>query len=272
MNGNPLPDFGATASGLAKNPLGIIALFIVLVYGLACLVLITGQSLSPYERVPIVYFLILFPIIVLGVFAWLVKSGEIFGPSDFQNEQNFMDLQRMRYTAVASLAVVRQKDHPAPDKLNFNEMVESVERVVNRVREGTENPEVLWVDDRPTNNVYERQALESVGIKFTLAETTDVALQILAHRGFGAIISDMGRREGPREGYVLLDALRSHGNNTPLFFYAGSNAAEHKRETERHGGQGCTNDGQELFEMVTNVVFGSKSARNRSVVRSGDHL
>ena len=31
---------------------------------------------------------------------------------------------------------------------------------------------VLWVDDQPTNNVYERQAFEPMGISFTLAKTT----------------------------------------------------------------------------------------------------
>jgi DNA-binding response OmpR family regulator len=64
----------------------------------------------------------------------------------------------------------------------------------------------------------------------------------------------MGRREGPREGYVLLDRLRKQGDNTPLFFYASSNAREHKIETLEHGGQGCTNNGQELFEMVIRAV------------------
>jgi hypothetical protein len=65
----------------------------------------------------------------------------------------------------------------------------------------------------------------------------------------------MGRREGPREGYVLLDRLRAHGDGTPLFFYASSNSPEHKRETAQHGGQGCTNNAQELFEMVTRAVI-----------------
>jgi hypothetical protein len=72
---------------------------------------------------------------------------------------------------------------------------------------------------------------------------------------FWAVISDMGRREGPREGYALLDAMRSGGDETPLFFYASSNAPEHKQETYEHGGKGCTNDGQELFEMVTTAIF-----------------
>jgi len=165
----------------------------------------------------------------------------------------------MRFSAVASLAVAKQtKDQSPIDNIEIADVVRSVERAVDLVQEGTGNPRVLWVDDRPSNNTYVRQALESVGVQFVLSETTKDALDILSKQSFGAIISDMGRREGPREGYVLLDALRARGDETPLFFYASSNAPEHKRETREHGGQGCTNDGQELFEMVTRVVFGAR--------------
>jgi DNA-binding NtrC family response regulator len=135
-----------------------------------------------------------------------------------------------------------------------------VDKAVELAQESGVNPEVLWVDDNPNNNVYVRNAMAAVGIRFVLSETTTDALEKLSERNFGAVISDMGRREGPREGYVLLDAMRSRRDETPLFFYAGSNAPEHKQETYRHGGQGCTNDGQELFEMVTNAVFGSQAS------------
>ena len=115
---------------------------------------------------------------------------------------------------------------------------------------------ILWVDDRPENNIYERRAFETMGLEFTLALSTKEALEILSKKRFAAIISDMGRREGSREGYVLLDAIRATGDLTPFFIYAGSNLPSHKRETERHGGQGSTNNPQELFEMVTaNVVY-----------------
>ena len=49
--------------------------------------------------------------------------------------------------------------------------------------------------------------MEAMGIQFTLAESTDEALRILATNRFAAIISDMGRLEGPREGYKLLERV-----------------------------------------------------------------
>jgi len=99
-----------------------------------------------------------------------------------------------------------------------------------------------------------------VGLRFTLALSTDEAFEKLSQTKYAAIISDMGRREGPREGYMLLDRLRKEGDRTPLFFYASSNAPEHKRETREHGGQGCTNNARELFEMVTRAVIGRQVA------------
>jgi len=113
---------------------------------------------------------------------------------------------------------------------------------------------ILWVDDRPDNNIHERAAFEAMGFTFTLALSTNEALQMLSNERFAAIISDMGRREGPREGYVLLDAVRSRGDKTPFFIYAGSNAPKHKREAAEHDAQGSTNHPQELFELVTQSI------------------
>ena len=93
--------------------------------------------------------------------------------------------------------------------------------------------------------------MESMGLEFTLAESTDEALRILSTRRFAAVISDMGRKEGPREGYKLLEAFRAKDKSTPFFIYAGSNAPQHRREAALRGAQGSTNIAEELVEMVT---------------------
>jgi CheY-like chemotaxis protein len=248
--------FGDTAKSLARNPLGIIALFIVLVYGFASLVTVFTGSFTPAERLPLIYFLIAFPILVLGVFSWLVSkhSGKLFAPSDFKDEENYV---KMQMAAVASLTAATAKGDTPASEAQLHKIVEVV-RAAGPAAVPTGNGwrnHILWVDDRPENNTYERQAFEAVGLHFTLALSTDEAFERLSQTKYAAIISDMGRREGPREGYVLLDRLRKESDHTPLFFYASSNAQEHKRETREHGGQGCTNSAQELFEMVTRAVI-----------------
>lgn len=138
---------------------------------------------------------------------------------------------------------------------------DSADRILEgiRVTEGVEHAEawkrhVLWVDDRPDNNVHERAALESLRIEFTLALSTAEALSILSKRKFAVIISDMGRKEGPREGYVLLGAIRKQGIDTPYFIYAGSNSVAHKLEANARGAQGTTNNPRELFDMVVGAL------------------
>lgn len=87
-----LSEFSVAARKLARNPLGIIALFIVLVYGIAALVLgISSNNLHSNERLPLIYFLVLFPVIVLIAFYRLVTHHHVklYAPHDFPNENGF---------------------------------------------------------------------------------------------------------------------------------------------------------------------------------------
>ena len=251
-----IENFGGTAKSLARNPLGIIALFIVLVYGFASLVTVFSDAFSESERTPLIYFLVIFPILVLIVFAWLVSrhSGKLFAPSDFKDEDNYV---KMQMSVVASLTAASAKGDQMQSEGQLQRIVESVRAAGSASKPQNDGwrRHILWVDDRPENNVYERKAFEALGLRFTLAQSTTEAIKKLEDRRFAAIISDMGRREGPREGYVLLDRIRDKGDETPLFFYAASSRPEHKRETKEHKGQGCTDNAQELFEMVTRSLL-----------------
>lgn len=115
---------------------------------------------------------------------------------------------------------------------------------------------LLWVDDMPDNNVNERQTMESMGLQFTIARSTHEALALFGTQKFAAIISDMGREEGPREGYVLLQAIRALDENIPFFIYAGSKSPKRQREAAQMGAQGSTNNPDELVEWVARALLG----------------
>lgn len=119
-------------------------------------------------------------------------------------------------------------------------------RVIRRASEAT----ALWVDDRPNNNIFERQSLEALGVSFVLATSTEEALDRVAKQSFDVIISDLGRPPDSRAGYTLLEKLRASGNQTPFVIYAGSNAPEHKAEARSRGALGSTNRAAELFGYV----------------------
>lgn len=87
-----LGQFIGAAKSLSRNPLGIIALFIVLVYGFAVLLFgLSAEHLDSFERKVLVMFVVLFPVLVLGTFHNLVAKHhlKLYSPQDFKDESNF---------------------------------------------------------------------------------------------------------------------------------------------------------------------------------------
>lgn len=144
-----------------------------------------------------------------------------------------------------------------------NEITDFANQIVDAKTLFTTNSEttnmILWVDDRPDNNVQERKALELIGFKFDLALSTIEALELLSKKMYVAIISDMGRMEGPQEGYVLLEKIRKTDKTIPYFIYAGSNLPKHKMEAREKGAQGSTNRSAELIELIKTYVRPNKA-------------
>lgn len=159
--------------------------------------------------------------------------------------------------ALAAAAVSRSDEGVIPEtsakeaRAAANIVTEAVTpRIIKRAGKST----VLWVDDRPKNNINERQALEALGVSFVLATSTEEALEKLEQQHFDAIISDMKRPSDPLAGYTLLDKLRSEGDQTPFIIYAGSKVPEHLAEARRRGAVGCTSRPNELFKMVLSAL------------------
>jgi hypothetical protein len=113
---------------------------------------------------------------------------------------------------------------------------------------------ILWVDDRPYNNIIERRSMAAYNIDFVLAQSTGQALAELRKQRFDGIISDMGRPPDSRAGYTLLEAVRGSGDQTPYFIYAGSSDPAHVREARSRGAQGTTNMGEELLQMLLQTL------------------
>lgn len=253
----PLKEFSESAKGFTKSPLGIIALFIVLVYALAAMAATFSENLQEHTEL-LIYFLIGFPIIVFIGFLWLVTKhhDKIYGPSDFKNEENFI---RMKSSTIASLAAASTKqDIENEDKMRTQEDISSIVDLVYSIkpRENSQDwkSRILWVDDNPDNNIYERKAFEAQGISFSLASSTKEALNLLKSNKYAIIISDMARKEGPKEGFGLLEKIREEGYDIPFFIYVGSNFEECKSEAVEKGVQGYTNRVKELYRMVMDTL------------------
>ncbi|MFC4128448.1 response regulator [Nocardia rhizosphaerae] len=247
--GIPVREFGRAAKGLSGNPLGIIALFITLVYGLAALVTTFSGNLTQQERLPLIWFLASFPILVLGAFVWLVSkhSGKLFAPGDFRDEDNYVDV----VTSAASLAAAKHGATAAECDPGVD--LERLARIVIRaVGTGTAPAgRILWVDDEPADNIFERHAFTAVGYNFVLAMSTEAALEHLDTMDFVAIISDLRRPGDDRAGLQLLTEVRAKNIETPYFLYTSMNDLSFREQILTAGGQGLTSDPDSLFESVT---------------------
>jgi CheY-like chemotaxis protein len=143
-------------------------------------------------------------------------------------------------------------DSPADESKAASEVV--ADSVTPRFLNKAKRSAILWVDDTPDNNIFERKALEALGIRIILAASTSEALDIISNQRVDTIISDMCRPPDTRAGYTLLEYLRANGIKTPYVIYAGSRSPEHIAESKRYGAIGCTNDPYELFQYVVECL------------------
>lgn len=108
-----LKDFGEIAIRLARNPLGIIGLLIVLVYGIAGIVA-TSPNFQAIEREIFTWFLVFFPVLVVIVFCYLVTQhhSKLYAPADFTNPDDFrkiLELQIATSSKVLELETVMRE-------------------------------------------------------------------------------------------------------------------------------------------------------------------
>jgi CheY-like chemotaxis protein len=175
------------------------------------------------------------------------EDVEVRGPGGFAISS------RNRRAAATALVRASQKEPAAaiaPDDADTE-----IEVAASGVERLPRVPRVLWVDDRPSNNRYERTMLHALGMYVDLSTSTDEALAKVTARGaYDVIISDMGRPPDEQAGYTLLAELRRVGVRTPFIIYAASRDPAHFDESVRRGADGCTNRPDELVELVTNAL------------------
>lgn len=254
-----LSTFSESAKTLSRNPLGIIALFIVLVYAMAALVLgVAANGLGTFERIMLVLFLVLFPPGVLLVFRELVinHTARLYSPGDFKDEGNFVKMTRAEAAVMVSVTAAARSGNglPGAGPPDPGRLFVAARMATTIARTAPEVPKILWVDDQPDNTTHERRALEAAGFSVHTALSTDEARARIAADRFDVVISDMGRPEGDQAGYDLLDRLRTAKVELPVIIYASSATAAQRAEARRRGAFGATNEPNELLELVTSAI------------------
>jgi len=163
-------------------------------------------------------------------------------------------LARAIERAIKRLGTERPRPEPGREILASDPSLTA--GIAAHVRREELNPcKILWVDDNPDNNIWERRALESYGVRFVVARDTAEAERQLQEKGpFAAIISDMGRVGDPQAGYTLLSKVQEARIQAPYFIYTTGLAARLWPVAKLRGAQGLTADPDALVEMVVAAI------------------
>jgi CheY-like chemotaxis protein len=133
---------------------------------------------------------------------------------------------------------------------DIDALVEAVPHLTARPRVSR----VLWVDDQPANNEWERGVLRAEAILFDNVVSTGEAIERLQSDQYDLVITDLGREKSSDRSYGAGFDLLAHplitDNGPPVIVYGGSNAVEQSEELGRRGARGVTADPLRLFELV----------------------
>src|SRR4051812_17808672 len=115
--------------------------------------------------------------------------------------------------------------------------------------------DVLWVDDRPANNLFEVGKLREAGAAVTEVTTTRHAIRALREKNFDVVITDMQRTENgrnkPEAGIELIKWMSKAHPEVPVYVYCGAWAVEALGDKARkEGANGATASTTELLEWV----------------------
>ncbi len=205
---------------------------------------------------------LIWPLLIVFVLLYLGKSIKDFieKMSKFTIKAGNVEIDAEKQIAAAAalgLAVAREnKDKPEEQKPSSREIVKLVNKASTpQASKQISEASILWVDDHPENQQYERNALKVLGMRFTTSLSTEEALANLYRNKYDVIISDMGRPPDPQAGYTLLKSLPELNKNTPFIIYSfNGSLPEHRQEASSRGAYGSTSQIQEVFEMVLEAL------------------
>jgi hypothetical protein len=180
--------------GWIKNPLSIIAIFISLIYGISGLLFTFSVSrLTMENQTVLVWFTVLFPVAVLGVFAWLVAKHhhKLYGPGDYRGDEPF--------TRTFPTATPNEVAHKIEKEIEYQKAEsEIVKELRDAHSDATAAPNVM-LDAEGYAEIFRGLEPSAETTAFVLE---GLAIQELQREFKGPVIRDVKIRDG-----LIIDAL-----------------------------------------------------------------
>jgi len=119
------------ATRLATNPLGIIALFLLVAYAIAGTIAGFAPTLPPRSQEILIWFIVTFPVLVLIVFSVLVVKyhTNLYAPGDFKDESLFATLSASSQRIRLESTIEEMGSPPSQPRLSREVAAERVEHV-----------------------------------------------------------------------------------------------------------------------------------------------
>lgn len=131
-----------------------------------------------------------------------------------------------------------------------------------------QNSRVLWVDDEPSNNEYERTVLRSKGVIFDTVVSTSEAIDQLINETYDLVISDLSRSNSSDSSVIAGEDLLAHEviaqGGPPVVIYGGMNVVMRMQALSDMGASLVTSNQVELINGVLDIL-GRKSLSSESV-------
>jgi len=116
---------------------------------------------------------------------------------------------------------------------------EQVEKVLRGAR-------LLWVDDHPENNAWERELFRSLGVVIVPVESTRSALACLQTETFDLVLSDIRRDDDSTDGLEGATQIHAARPTVPILFYVQNLSGTRVPEPA----SGITDEPNELLHLV----------------------
>jgi CheY-like chemotaxis protein len=198
-------------------------------------------------------------VLLAGYVIWLLRQPLTAAVSRLATFEAFGVKFALSGGAALDAAIQLAEKNPAwPVEVPVADRKAAIDRA-NAHRSVFEGAEILWVDDRPSNNRNEARMLRSFGALVTFAATTDEASRALQtaaeqHQPFDLILSDISRdlpAPDPTAGLTMLPPLRHAGFHQPVIYYVGRPNADAGVPA---GAFGVTNRPDQLLELIIDAL------------------
>jgi DNA-binding response OmpR family regulator len=130
--------------------------------------------------------------------------------------------------ALVPVVALQQTPSPAESEAEFRKTPPVIADAPDAIGK------ILWVDDHPENNIYEKQFFEKRRIAVHPVTNSEDALKLLQMYDYDAVISDMGRGDDRLAGPRMVQQMRARNDRTPVVIYTVRADQPAKQEAQRN--------------------------------------